>query len=86
MVKEFKMLAQNENKSEELFCQECGEKVSYLETLCRNCGKSLDGVDKKLSKVLERGRFLTRIILSSTILIMIITVTLEVLISNNNNS
>ena len=77
---------QNTLEPVEFFCPNCGEKVNYLVTLCPICNSVLSRVKVKLTRELIKGQNLTRIILSSTFILMLVSNILKVILTKHPTS
>jgi len=80
------MNSENTFEPVEFSCPNCGEKVDIPVTLCPICNSVLSRVDETLSKELIKGRSLTRIILGSSFIVMLVSNILQVIILNNHTS
>ena len=69
------MITQNEidNGTEEFFCSDCGERIGPADARCPKCGAEFIEDEKFISVEIEQGRKLARIIIGTSITILILT-------------
>jgi len=77
---------QSDSDQKDSFCSTCGEQINFNTKHCPNCGTELLMDGDKSTKELKQGQSLTRIILTSSFAIILISNVLELIISNKQCS